>query len=85
MDNSFEHIEQVQLALSCVFALRKFAGLELVPLAREAVRLSTRIEETMASNKGEIHGHLHVGCSTTPGKYRLPHILAQFHQSHPPL
>jgi DNA-binding transcriptional LysR family regulator len=59
------------------------AGLELVPLAREAVRLSTRIEETMASSKGEIHGHLHVGCSTTPGKYLLPHILAQFHQSHP--
>jgi len=59
------------------------AGLALLPLAREAVQLSTRIDETMESLKGLIYGHLIVGCSTTPGKYILPQILAKFHHAHP--
>jgi DNA-binding transcriptional LysR family regulator len=59
------------------------AGLALLPLAREAVSLSVRIDETMESLKGNIYGHLIVGCSTTPGKYILPHLLAQFHQIYP--
>lgn len=59
------------------------AGLSLIPLAREAVSLSVRIEELMLSMKGEIVGHLMVGCSTTPGKYVLPNLLARFHNSFP--
>jgi DNA-binding transcriptional LysR family regulator len=59
------------------------AGMSLLPLAREAVTLSIRIDETMESLKGNIYGHLIVGCSTTPGKYILPHLLAQFHSKHP--
>ena len=59
------------------------AGLTLITLAREAVALSTRIEEAMASQKGEISDHLLVGCSTTPGKYVLPPLLAQFHFAQP--
>ena len=59
------------------------AGMALLPLAKEAVLLSTRIDETMASLKGGLHGHLIVGCSTTPGKYILPHILALFHHKYP--
>jgi len=59
------------------------AGMALFPLAREAVALSIRIDETMESLKGNIYGHLIVGCSTTPGKYILPHLLARFHRSHP--
>lgn len=59
------------------------AGLALLPLAREAVSLSIRIDETMESLKGNIFGHLIVGCSTTPGKYILPHLLANFHRTHP--
>ena len=59
------------------------AGLTLLPLAREAVKLSVRIEETMESLHGEVYGHLQVGCSTTPGKYVLPQILARFHHRHP--
>jgi DNA-binding transcriptional LysR family regulator len=58
-------------------------GLALVPLAREAVALSQRIEETMESLKGQIHGHLVIGCSTTPGKYIFPQILAKFHHLYP--
>jgi DNA-binding transcriptional LysR family regulator len=59
------------------------AGLGLIPLAKEAVGLSVRIDETMKSMKGEVIGHLMVGCSTTPGKYVLPQLLARFHQRYP--
>lgn len=59
------------------------AGLILVPLARQAVKDSILIEETMSSLKGSIHGNLEVGCSTTPGKYVLPKLLADFHHQHP--
>lgn len=58
-------------------------GQALMSLAREAVALSQRIEETMESLKGQIHGHLVVGCSTTPGKYIFPQILAKFHGFYP--
>ncbi len=58
------------------------AGLALLPLAREAVTLSVSIDETMESLKGKIYGHLIVGCSTTPGKYILPHLLARFHRTY---
>jgi DNA-binding transcriptional LysR family regulator len=59
------------------------AGLALMPLAREAVSLSVRIDETLASLKGDVIGHLKVGCSTTPGKYILPQLLARFHNRYP--
>ncbi|MCW5863049.1 MAG: LysR family transcriptional regulator [Anaerolineae bacterium] len=59
------------------------AGRALVPLAREMVNRSEVIEETMRSLDGEVFGHLLVGCSTTPGKYILPHLLARFHRLHP--
>jgi DNA-binding transcriptional LysR family regulator len=59
------------------------AGMALLPLAKEAVVLSVRIDETMASLKGGLYGHLMVACSTTPGKYILPHILARFHNIYP--
>ena len=59
------------------------AGRALVPLAREMVRRSIQIEETMKSLEGEVHGHLLVGCSTTPGKYILPQLLARFHHLNP--
>jgi DNA-binding transcriptional LysR family regulator len=59
------------------------AGQALLPLAREMVALSIRIDETMRSLKGDVCGHLMVGCSTTPGKYVLPHLLADFLRLHP--
>ncbi len=58
------------------------AAITLVPLAREMVRHSIHIEETMASLQGEVFGHLIVGCSTTPGKYILPHLLTKFHHEY---
>ena len=59
------------------------AGRALLPLARDMVNRSESIEETMRSLDGEVYGHLHVGCSTTPGKYILPHLLARFHRLYP--
>jgi LysR family transcriptional regulator, transcriptional activator of the cysJI operon len=59
------------------------AGVALVPLAREIVYLSIRMEEMMASLKGEVQGHLIVGCSTSTGRYLLPKILATFHRQYP--
>ncbi len=59
------------------------AGEALVPLAREMVTQSVHIEEEMASLNGEVFGHLKVGCSTTPGKYVLPQLLARFHNQYP--
>ena len=59
------------------------AGQALLPLSREMVSLSVRIDETMRSLKGDVCGHLLVGCSTTPGKYIVPHLLAEFLRMHP--
>ncbi len=59
------------------------AGMALMPEARELVARAIRIEEMMESLKGEVYGYLHVGCSTTPGKYVLPQLLAEFHRDHP--
>lgn len=59
------------------------AGLALLPMARQMVRISVRIDETMESLHGEVHGHLRVGCSTTSGKYVLPFLLAHFLRKHP--
>ena len=59
------------------------SGITLLPLARDMVKQSTLIEETMASLEGAVYGHLMVGCSTTPGKYVLPHLLAEFHGLYP--
>ncbi len=59
------------------------AGAALIPLAREFVYLSTHIDEMMASLKGDIHGHLVVGCSTPTGRYILPKLLAAFHHQFP--
>ncbi|MCI0577942.1 MAG: LysR family transcriptional regulator [Chloroflexi bacterium] len=58
------------------------AGAILMPLAQEMVLLSQQIEETMRSLKGEMYGHLQIGCSTTAGKYILPFLLASFMRQH---
>jgi LysR family transcriptional regulator, transcriptional activator of the cysJI operon len=59
------------------------AGKALVPLAQQLIAASIRIEETMESLKGNVYGHLVVGCSTTTGKYVFPFLLADFMRRHP--
>jgi DNA-binding transcriptional LysR family regulator len=78
-----QHFEQALFIRSGRHIQLTDAGLALVPMARELVTRSIHIEEMMRSLEGEVHGHLLVGCSTTPGKYILPHLLARFHAIHP--
>jgi DNA-binding transcriptional LysR family regulator len=59
------------------------AGVALIPLARQLVNLSIHIEESMDSLKGEVIGHLIIGCTTSPGRYLLPGVLAGFHSCYP--
>lgn len=59
------------------------AGETLLPLAREMVERSLVIEDTMLSLQGEVHGRLQMICSTTPGKYILPRVLATFEARYP--
>jgi DNA-binding transcriptional LysR family regulator len=59
------------------------AGEALVPMAQDMVNRSIHIEETIKSLTGEVYGHVLFGCSTTPGKYILPQLLARFHTLHP--
>jgi DNA-binding transcriptional LysR family regulator len=54
----------------------------LLPLAREIVNLSANAEETMASLHGRLQGHLQIACTTSAGKYVLPHLIARFRQMH---
>ncbi len=58
-------------------------GKALLPLARDVVNRAVRIEEEIESLKGEVVGHLKIGCSTTTGKYFLPYLLARFRRQHP--
>ena len=59
------------------------AGEALLPVARQVVSVSLRAEEMMEALKGNIQGHLIIGCSTTPGKYLLPILLAEFMRKYP--
>ncbi len=59
------------------------AGIALLPLARQMVAVSLRTDEIMDQIKGEVQGNLVIGCSTTPGKYILPVLLADFMRRHP--
>lgn len=58
-------------------------GKALLPLARDMINRAIRIEEEIESLKGEVVGHLKIGCSTTTGKYFLPYLLARFRRKYP--
>lgn len=59
------------------------AGAILVPMAEKMISMSVHTLEVMNNLKGEVHGQLIVGCSTTPGKYILPKLLAKFIARYP--
>ncbi len=59
------------------------AGHDLLPMAREMVNLSSRIEENMCAQQGIVKGHVTIGCSTSPGKYVLPHLIGPLKQLYP--
>jgi DNA-binding transcriptional LysR family regulator len=59
------------------------AGTVLVPMAEKMISMSVHTLEVMNNLKGEVRGLLIVGCSTTPGKYILPKLLAKFISCYP--
>ena len=59
------------------------AGKTLIPLARQFVRQSTCIDETMSSLKGQIRGKICLACNAPAGKYVLPEYFARFHMRYP--
>lgn len=84
-----QHIQALEQHFQAELFIRKGrqmiltdAGEALVPLARRLVDWSIRIDETMESLRGEVYGHLKVGCSTTSGKYVLPFLLTSFMERH---
>lgn len=58
-------------------------GKVLMSMARDMVNHAIQIEEEIESLKGEVVGHLKIGCSTTTGKYFLPHLAARFRRRYP--
>lgn len=58
-------------------------GKALVPLARDLVNRAVQIEEEIEAFKGKVVGQLKIGCSTTTGKYILPHLVARFRRLYP--
>lgn len=85
-----QHIQELEAHFGTTLFVRRGrilsltdAGMALLPLAHEMVRLSIRIDEKMESLKGDVYGHLMVGCTTTPGRYILPGLLAKFLSRHP--
>lgn len=59
------------------------SGAYLLPLAKDLLRRSNRMEEMMHSLRGEVVGHLTIACSTTTGKYLLPPLMARFCEQYP--
>ena len=59
------------------------AGRLLVPWARRVMRDSIEMQEIMESLKKGMAGSLQIACSTTAGKYVLPHLAARFSIRHP--
>ena len=59
------------------------AGKLLVPWARRVMRDSIEMQEMMESLKEGMAGSLQIACSTTAGKYVLPHLAARFSIRHP--
>ena len=58
-------------------------GQILMSMARDMVNHAIQIEEEIESLKGEVVGHLKIGCSTATGKYFLPHLAARFRRCFP--
>ena len=59
------------------------AGQVLIPMGRELLAATQRVEQTMSSLQTEVVGELNIGCSTAAGKYLLPGLIARFRREYP--
>ena len=80
LENHFDEILFIRQGRSLILS---DAGRILIPLARQFVKQSTRINEAMSSLKGHIKGRISVGCNAISGGYVLPVYFTQFHKLFP--
>jgi len=59
------------------------AGMTLLSWARKLVRESSEIQTMMQSMQDSVVGQLRIDCTTTAGKYVLPHLAARFRERYP--
>jgi len=59
------------------------AGEALLPLARALVRMAEQVEQEMCSFRGIVTGRLIIACSTAPGEYLLPRLIARYREKYP--
>lgn len=59
------------------------AGMTLLPWARKLLHDASEVEEIMQSMQSSIVGQLRIACTTTAGKYLLPHLAARFKKQYP--
>ncbi|GAB4450883.1 MAG: LysR family transcriptional regulator [Chloroflexi bacterium OHK40] len=59
------------------------AGEELLPSARELVRLAERAEQTLLALRGQVAGRVAIGCTPSSGERLLPRLLAAFRERFP--
>lgn len=59
------------------------AGMTLLSWARRIIRQSIQLQEMMQSIEDSVMGHLRIACTTTAGKYLLPHMAARFRHRYP--
>lgn len=59
------------------------AGMTLLPWARKLMRQSSNVQEMMQMMQNSIVGQLRIACTTTSGKYLLPHLAARFRHKYP--
>ena len=59
------------------------AGQALLPAARDLLAATRQVTDMLNQHQSQVAGELVVGCSTTPGKYLLPRLLAEFRREYP--
>ncbi len=80
LENHFDEVLFIRQGRSLILS---DAGRILIPLARQFVKQSTRINEAMSSLKGHIKGRISIGCNAISGGYVLPVFFSQFHKLYP--
>jgi DNA-binding transcriptional LysR family regulator len=80
LENHFDEVLFIRQGRSLILS---DAGRILIPLARQFVKQSTRINEAMSSLKGHIKGRISIGCNAISGGYILPTYFTRFHEQYP--
>ena len=85
-----QNIQQLELQVGDQLFLRNkrslsltSSGIALLPMARQLLNMHSRVESMMDDVNGKVFGDLIIACTTTPGKYVLPILLANFMRLHP--